>query len=1273
MLTFNCSGLNTTQDQLVRFLQEVNKNLGITPIALLLQECFMTKDKIMKLKLPGYRPVAASQDIIKDGKPQNSRGSAILVAERINIQPLKEKTTKGVELIGVKLVGDSEKPFKSPIEIWSAYCGPNKKEEAACVKLIKELSKKRQTRILLAGDLNNNLSFATQDKTRRTKIKSLLEKIEEEGKATILNSYSEATTKSGTLLDLGILLGSWETTGFAYPVEIDLTSYHYPVIIGINLDDQRTRTFKYTEVARYKRDENTGEKLKEACKQAAETTDKHTCHSLAEKILEIWHDKAKETKRRKNRRKYKHWWNDEIEKLYKEKQRHLKEQGTDNKFHEIDKELHQKISDAKNESFREFATQLDHKQNNNVFCAIKHVGERQAVRIDQLTVKKTDGTPITDIKSKAEVLSTRYQTPLGSHPKKNKPRSKYLKNQRKKIETDYPPGTGHIPFTMSEVRIAREEIASNKVPGPSRIRKEDFVIAVPEIDKLVRSLGNMIGATGEWPQAMKKQIVRPIPKDDQALDEINEDKTRPISLLEILDKWVQRMIYNRITHHMDYNEIQAGYVLSCDNHTSLFSDFVMNHPKKDYNIAVFTDISKAFDSVPLPELVDAIWNSKIEPAYKWALSSFVEGRKYCVEIRNMDGETASSKWRKTIYGTPQGSVLGPLLWNLFFNPLLDQLETYRQESNYVIRSLNLAFADDLTIIAAAQNPKLVEKYLEECLAIFKNFLDERNMQAAPHKLKVMCLDPLSRDYSPTVKFGQEPIEVVAVHKFLGVHYDKNMTFNEHWQRVTTAVANRTKTMLMLRGAKWGPTQATMMILHQAYVESRVSYGAMAWIPFLSRNLKTKIDVYLRRSVRVAMGLPISTWNEALALESQMNTTEDLAIKSAISLYTRINPESQDATSLVKKYFNKKAPLWTKYLKKAPKKFWEGAIQTKLKKRVLATDLIQVHEGTLETQEEALVEEEKYTLLLYTDASVDLSTNPPGQAVIAHIWYEKPDNLWQVAKMTSAHIGSLHSSYSAEAVAITEGLKHKPDTQSTDRIGIFTDSLSNVSTIRKGVAENKFEQELFTTLATQDVPVTLHHVRSHMSNQKNKEADALCNIRRHDPTRQQLFQNAGQKSATTVKQWTKDWLQQRRTDNVFGCKKAAKRNSQSQNHIINFMSRKDEIPKNHKSLPRGKGVLLSKARTNRWTNCSHFLHFIKKRPSQLCSICGVKDTTEHVLNKCSMHEEGRELMMQKLCRQFERPTDLLLSKDAKTTKELADFLLEADNARTKLEEETRLNC
>jgi len=51
--------------------------------------------------------------------------------------------------------------------------------------------------------------------------------------------------------------------------------------------------------------------------------------------------------------------------------------------------------------------------------------------------------------------------------------------------------------------------------------------------------------------------------------------------------------------------------LSCDHHTSLVTDFVMSRNDNAYTIAVFTDISKAFESVPHHELVDTIWNSDI--------------------------------------------------------------------------------------------------------------------------------------------------------------------------------------------------------------------------------------------------------------------------------------------------------------------------------------------------------------------------------------------------------------------------------------------------------------------------------------------------------------------------------------------------------------------------------------------------------------------------------------------------------------------------------------
>ena len=119
----------------------------------------------------------------------------------------------------------------------------------------------------------------------------------------------------------------------------------------------------------------------------------------------------------------------------------------------------------------------------------------------------------------------------------------------------------------------------------------------------------------------------PIPNDGTAVDVIEEDKTRPISLLESLDKWIQIMFYNRFLKHVNYHETQAGYCLSCDHHTSLITDFAMNRNDDAYVIAVFTDISKAFDSVPLDELIHVIWNSDIPVAYKWVLSSFVEDRQ----------------------------------------------------------------------------------------------------------------------------------------------------------------------------------------------------------------------------------------------------------------------------------------------------------------------------------------------------------------------------------------------------------------------------------------------------------------------------------------------------------------------------------------------------------------------------------------------------------------------------------------------------------------------
>ena len=62
-----------------------------------------------------------------------------------------------------------------------------------------------------------------------------------------------------------------------------------------------------------------------------------------------------------------------------------------------------------------------------------------------------------------------------------------------------------------------------------------------------------------------------------------------------------------------------------EHKSTLLSDHIAKNQKL-HSIAVFTDIAKAFDSVPIPELVHVIWKSNITPAYKTVITSFVKDR-----------------------------------------------------------------------------------------------------------------------------------------------------------------------------------------------------------------------------------------------------------------------------------------------------------------------------------------------------------------------------------------------------------------------------------------------------------------------------------------------------------------------------------------------------------------------------------------------------------------------------------------------------------------------
>ena len=102
--------------------------------------------------------MVAATDGFQTTRNVNRRGCAIFVDLFLNVVPLKERTVDQVEMVGVKIVGDTEKTFKDSFELWTAYSGPNKKDALKCKQMLLKLCKDRRNRLLLAGDLNSDIA-----------------------------------------------------------------------------------------------------------------------------------------------------------------------------------------------------------------------------------------------------------------------------------------------------------------------------------------------------------------------------------------------------------------------------------------------------------------------------------------------------------------------------------------------------------------------------------------------------------------------------------------------------------------------------------------------------------------------------------------------------------------------------------------------------------------------------------------------------------------------------------------------------------------------------------------------------------------------------------------------------------------------------------------------------------------------------------------------------------------------------------------------------------
>ncbi len=576
------------------------------------------------------------------------------------------------------------------------------------------------------------------------------------------------------------------------------------------------------------------------------------------------------------------WLTDEILTVMRERDQLKKRASKQNSPHLWDafRKLRNKVNGMIKKSKRTYLTNaLKTKNSKEIWSNIRHVVPGKNRNTD-VTCINTDNGECTNSKDIADVLNE-YFANVGPSISKNIPAAD-ISHNNEEVNVN-----NNINFGFKDVNdeYIFDQLCSlpeKKATGVDEIPAKLLKISAEEITPIVTFLVNTSLRTGMFPSKWKKARICPVFKSGDKKDPCNY---RPISILPILSKIIERTVFDQLYPFLDKNNMlhdsQSGFRPGFSTSSALINiteDWLKSIDNGNYIGLVMIDLRKAFDTVNHDLLIEKLPKYGLDDhVVKW-LKDYLNDRFHITSVNG-----SRSNEQKSVCGIPQGSILGPLLFILYINDL----------PNYVSNVNVSMYADDTAIYYSSNDVNDIVDKMNNDLVNVDKWLAKNKLSLNVDKTNFMLIGTPQKlaqvhNYDFNVNINGTRLQKVDHCKHLGVEIDDNLMWKNQIEQVRKKVLTG---LYFLRKASNCIPKHHQSMLYKSIIAPHFDYCNVVW-GRCNKTLCSKLQVLQNRAAKIITGISrYGSSTQALRNLQWKSLDEKLQVNEAVTMYKIIHNQA----------------------------------------------------------------------------------------------------------------------------------------------------------------------------------------------------------------------------------------------------------------------------------------------------------------------------------------------------------------------------------------------